>query len=78
LHGTHPAPSHGGLDAQVLAPLLKKYDGTVNPTKFLQIYPTSILTVGKDEVVMANYFTVAPTGTARSWLMNLPEGTLTS
>jgi hypothetical protein len=27
---------------------------------------------------MANYFPVALIGTARSWLMNLPEGTLTS
>jgi hypothetical protein len=27
---------------------------------------------------MANYFPVALTGTARSWLMNLPEGTLHS
>jgi hypothetical protein len=27
---------------------------------------------------MANYFPMALTGTAWSWLMNLPEGTLTS
>jgi hypothetical protein len=27
---------------------------------------------------MANYFPVALTGTVRSWLMNLPKGTLTS
>jgi hypothetical protein len=27
---------------------------------------------------MANYFPVALTGMARSWLMNLPEGTLHS
>jgi hypothetical protein len=27
---------------------------------------------------MANYFLVVLTGTTRSWLMNLPEGTLTS
>jgi hypothetical protein len=27
---------------------------------------------------MSNYFLVALTGTTRSWLMNLPEGTLTS
>jgi hypothetical protein len=27
---------------------------------------------------MANYVPVALTGTARSWLMNLPEGTLDS
>jgi hypothetical protein len=48
----------------------------VNPAEFLQIYSTSILVAGENEVVMANYFHVALTGTARSWLMNLPEGTL--
>jgi hypothetical protein len=58
--------------------LLEKYDGMVNPTKFLQIHSTSILTAGGDEAVMANYFPAALTGTTRSWLMNLPEGTLTS
>jgi hypothetical protein len=58
--------------------LLEKYDGMVNPTEFLQIYSTSILAVGGDEVVMANYFLVALIGTVRSWLMNLPKGSLTS
>jgi hypothetical protein len=58
--------------------LPEKYVGTVNPVEFLQIYSTSILTVGGDEAVKANYFLVALTGMARSWLMNLPEGTLTS
>jgi hypothetical protein len=46
--------------------------------EFLQIYSTSILAAGGDEVIMANYFPVALTGTARFWLMNLPEGTLDS
>jgi hypothetical protein len=55
----------------------EKYDGTVNPTEFLQIYSTSILTAGRDEAVMANYFPVALTRTAQSWLMNLSEGSLT-
>jgi hypothetical protein len=41
--------------------LPEKYDGTVNPTEFLQI-STSILTAGGDEVVMANYFPVALSG----------------
>jgi hypothetical protein len=58
--------------------LLEKYDGMINPAEFLQIYSTSILTAGGNEVVMANYFPVALTGIARSWLMNLPEGTLHS
>jgi hypothetical protein len=50
----------------------------VNPTEFLQIYSTSILAAGGDEAIMANYFPVTLTGTTRSWLMNLPEGTLDS
>jgi hypothetical protein len=58
--------------------LLEKYDGIVNPAEFLQIYSTSILTAGGDEAVMAIYFPVTLTGMARSWLMNLPEGSLTS
>jgi hypothetical protein len=58
--------------------LLEKYDGTVNPVEFLQIYSTSILVAGGNEAIMANYFPVALTGTPRSWLMNLPEGTLHS
>jgi hypothetical protein len=58
--------------------LPERYDKMVNPTEFLQIYSTSILAAGGNEAVMANYFPVALTGTARSWLMNLPEGTLHS
>jgi hypothetical protein len=58
--------------------LPEKYDGTVNPAEFRQIYSTSILTVGGNEAVLANYFPVALTGMTRSWLMNLPEGTLHS
>jgi hypothetical protein len=58
--------------------LPEKYDGTVNPAEFLQIYSTSILTAGGNEAIMVNYFPVALTEIARSWLMNLPEGTLDS
>jgi hypothetical protein len=46
--------------------LPEKYDGTVNPAEFLQIYSTSILAAGGDEAIMANYFPVALTGTTRS------------
>jgi hypothetical protein len=58
--------------------LPEKYDGTVNPIEFLQIYSTSILTAGGNETVMVNYFPIALMGTARSGLMNLPKGTLHS
>jgi hypothetical protein len=46
--------------------LPEKYDGTVNPVEFLQIYSNSILAAGGNEAVMANYFPVALMGTARS------------
>jgi hypothetical protein len=58
--------------------LPEKYNVTVNPTEFLQIYSTSILTAEGNEVAIVNYFPVALTGMARSWLMSLPEGTLHS
>jgi hypothetical protein len=58
--------------------LSEKYDGRDNPTEFLQIYSTSILTAGANEVIMANSFIVALTGTSQSCLMTLPEGSLTS
>lgn len=32
------------------------YDGTINPTKFLEIYATTILFVGDNEGVMVSYF----------------------
>jgi hypothetical protein len=51
---------------------------TVNPVEFLQIYSTSILAAGGDKAIMANYFPMALTVTAWSWLINLPEGMLTS
>jgi hypothetical protein len=58
--------------------LPEKYDRNVNPTEFLQIYTISILIVGGNESVMANYFPMALTGTVRSWLRNLPQESLTS
>jgi hypothetical protein len=45
---------------------LEKYDRSVNHAEFLQIYSTLILAAGGNEVVMANYFSMALTGMARS------------
>jgi hypothetical protein len=42
--------------------LPEKYDGMVNPPEFLQIYSISILAVGGNEAIMANYFPIALTG----------------
>jgi hypothetical protein len=51
--------------------LPEKYDGTSNPSKFLQVYVTAIPAVGGNTAVMATYFHVALSGPARTWLMNL-------
>jgi hypothetical protein len=58
--------------------LPEKYDRAVNSAEFLQIYYTYILIAGGNEAIMANYLPVTLMGAARSWLMNLPEGTLDS
>jgi hypothetical protein len=47
------------------------------PSSYRFTLPLS-LQQGGNEAIMANYFPVALIGTARSWLMNLSEGSLTS
>jgi hypothetical protein len=54
--------------------LPKKYDGTSNPSEFLQVYVTAITAAGGNTAVMATYFHVALSGPARTWLMNLAPG----
>jgi hypothetical protein len=46
--------------------LLEKYDGTTNPSKFLQVYVTAITAAGGNTAVMASYFHVALTGSGRT------------
>lgn len=42
--------------------LPEKYDGTTNPSEFLQVYVTTITAAGGNDAVMASYFHVALTG----------------
>jgi hypothetical protein len=58
--------------------LPKKYDGTTNPSEFLQVYVTAITAVGGGTTVMATYFHVALSGPARTWLMNQAPGSIYS
>jgi hypothetical protein len=58
--------------------LPEKYDGTSNPSKFLQVYVTAITAAGGNTAVMATYFHVALSGPARTWLMNLAPGSVYS
>nr|ABA95741.2 retrotransposon protein, putative, unclassified [Oryza sativa Japonica Group] len=56
----------------------EKYDGSVNPAEFLQVYTTGIEAAGGDDRVMANFFPMALKGQARGWLMNLPPASVHS
>ena len=56
--------------------LPEKYDGTTNPSEFLQVYVTAITATGGNHAVMASYFHIALTGPARTWLMNLSPGSI--
>jgi hypothetical protein len=58
--------------------LPEKYDGTSNPSEFLQVYITAITAVGGNTAVMATYFHVALSGPAWTWLMNLAPGSVYS
>jgi hypothetical protein len=58
--------------------LPEKYNGTSNPSEFLQVYVTAITAAGGDTAVMATYFHVALSGPARTWLMNLTPGSIYS
>jgi hypothetical protein len=58
--------------------LPKKYDGTSNPSEFLQVYVTAITAAGGNTAVMATYFHVALSGPVRTWLMNLAPGSIYS
>jgi hypothetical protein len=58
--------------------LSEKYDGTSNPSEFLQVYVTAITAAGGNTAVMATYFHVALSGPTRTWLMNLTPGSVYS
>ena len=54
------------------------YDGTPDPAEFLQLYSLSIQAAGGDDKVMASWFPMALKGGGLSWLLNLPEKSITS
>nr|AAX96464.1 retrotransposon protein, putative, unclassified [Oryza sativa Japonica Group]ABA92565.1 retrotransposon protein, putative, unclassified [Oryza sativa Japonica Group] len=58
--------------------IAEKYDGSVNPAEFHQVYTTGIEAAGGDDRVMANFFPMALKGQARGWLMNLPPASVHS
>ena len=55
-----------------------RYDDTPDPAEFLQLYGPSIEAANGDEKVMANWFPMALKDGARSWLLNLLLGSISS
>ena len=55
-----------------------RYDDTADPAEFLQLYELSIEATNGDEKVIANWFPMALKDGARSWLLNLPPGPISS
>jgi hypothetical protein len=58
--------------------LAEKYDGTSNPSEFLQVYVTAITAACGDTAMMATYFHVALSEPSQTWLMNLAPGSIYS
>ena len=55
-----------------------RYDGTPDPGEFLQLYELGIEAVNGDEKVMASWLPMALKDGARTWLLNLPPGLISS
>ena len=55
-----------------------RYDGTTDPMEFLQLYEQSMEAANGEEKVMANWFPMALKDDARTWLLNLARGSISS
>jgi hypothetical protein len=56
---------------------IDRYGGSSNPEEFIQLYQTVIEATGRVDLVKANFLPMALTSVARSWLINLPERSIT-
>jgi hypothetical protein len=54
------------------------YDDSSNPEEFIQVYQTVIEAAGGDDLVKTNFLPTALTDMTRLWLINLPNGSVTS
>ena len=55
-----------------------RYDSTSNPAELLQLYELSIEAANGDEKAMANWFPMALKDGARSWILYLRVGPISS
>jgi hypothetical protein len=72
--------SCGKSSARIFKPeLAEKYDGKLNPTEFLSIYMIAVQAAGgREEKVFANYFPLVLKSNVRSWLIHLPENSIST
>ena len=56
--------------------LPSRYDGTTPPLDFLQLYSLNFCAAKGDNKWMANWLPMALKGSAITWLINLPEGSI--
>jgi hypothetical protein len=64
--------------AKFKAGQIDQYDGSGNSKEFIQVYQTVIKAVGGDDRIKTNFLHTILSGAARSWLINLPEGSIHS
>jgi hypothetical protein len=57
---------------------IDQYDGSSNPEEFILIYQTFIEVADGDDQVKANFLHMSLSGAIRSWLINLPKGSIHS
>ena len=57
----------------------EKYDGRLHPSEFLSIYTIAVQAAGgRDEKILTNYFPLVLKPNVRSWLMHLPDNSISS
>src|SRR3954465_15479857 len=57
----------------------EKYDGKSHPSEFLSIYTIAVQAAGgRDDKILANYFPLVLKPNVRSWLMHLPDNSISS
>jgi hypothetical protein len=57
---------------------IDRYDSPSNPEEFIQVYQIIIEVASEDDGVMANFLPIALSRATKSWLINLPEGSIHS
>jgi hypothetical protein len=70
------ATQAGHLAREIQGWHIDKYDGSSNLEEFIQVYYTVIEITGGDDRVKANYLSTVLSGAVRSWLINLPNGSI--